>query len=344
MNTKFKKIILFIAIDIIGYTIGMGIFLLFFYLIPYELHADGSVVGDSEELATFDFVSEKNRSDISSHGFNRNSGKSSANRSNTDTEDITYDDEEVQKVLSSDISYEILETYTGENSKITITKKYYGSGSDKVTYYVADVYVRNLQCLKTAFAKDTYGTNIKEDALDIAGKCQSVLAITGDSYGNNDTGIVVRNGVLYRTDENEADVCILFSDGTMKTYTADEFDAEAILAEGVWQAWCFGPGLLDGNGHILSEFQSTGYLSGNHPRVAIGYVEPGHFVFTVVDGRNEGYSRGVSLSELAAIMKLENCIYAYNLDGGGSSSMVYNGKYVNDSTSRDITDIIYITD
>lgn len=237
MNTKFKKIILFIAIDIIGYTIGMGIFLLFFYLIPYELHADGSVVGDSEELATFDFVSEKNRSDSSSHGFNRNSGKSSANRSNTDTEDITYDDEEVQKVLSSDVSYEILETYT-----------------------------------------------------------------------------------------------------------ADEFDAEAILAEGVWQAWCFGPGLLDGNGHILSEFQSTGYLSGNHPRVAIGYVEPGHFVFTVVDGRNEGYSRGVSLSELAAIMKLENCIYAYNLDGGGSSSMVYNGKYVNDSTSRDITDIIYITD
>lgn len=232
--------------------------------------------------------------------------------------------------------------YTLENTGFTITKKETGSGSDKVTYYVADIYVKSLSYFKTAFAKDTYGTNVKEDAITIAENNNAVLAITGDSYGNNTTGIVVRNGVLYRTEENEADICILYTDGTMETCTAKEFDSERVLDEQVWQAWCFGPELLDGEGNILEEFNSTSYLSENHPRAAIGYVSPGHYVFVIVDGRDEGYSRGVTLSELAAIMAMEGCVSAYNLDGGGSASMVYMGEYVNQSSSRDITDIIYI--
>lgn len=130
----------------------------------------------------------------------------------------------------------------------------------------------------------------------------------------------------------------------MKTYTAEEFDAEEIWAEGVWQAWCFGPGLLDEDGSILSDFVSTTYLSERHPRVALGYIAPGHYIMMVVDGRAEGYSRGVSLSELAALMSLENCVTAFNLDGGGSASMVFDGKYINRSESRDISDIIYVTD
>jgi exopolysaccharide biosynthesis protein len=172
----------------------------------------------------------------------------------------------------------------------------------------------------------------------------ALLAISGDYYGNGEDGVVIRNGVLYRSDVNEADVCVLFSNGTMKTYSPEDFDADEVIAEGAWQAWTFGPQLLDGSGNILSSFNTTSYINGTNPRCAMGYVSEGHYVFVVVDGRDEGYSKGVTLSELAQIMADTGCKTAYNLDGGKSAAMVYNGDYVNQPADggRAISDIIYI--
>ena len=353
-KTALKKILKYLLVDVAAYALFMGIFIAIFYLVPYEMKSDGTILADENEMATFAIPGEKTGDNENSNGTKkskrtpgskgsgRTKGGSNVERGNTDTEDIASDESQVSQTIQSDTKDTVLHTYSGENSSITVTRKVMGSGSDTVTYYVADVYVSSMNYFKTAIANDTYGTNIKQDAIDIAENNNAILAITGDSYGNNTTGIVVRNGVLYRTDENEADVCILYTDGTMETYTADEFDSAQILEKDVWQAWCFGPELLDGSGNVLSEFKSTSYISGEHPRAAIGYVEPGHYVLVIVDGRNEGYSKGATLSELAAIMAKEGCVTAYNLDGGGSASMVYEGEYVNQSSSRDISDIIYI--
>ena len=346
---KGKRIVKIVLLDIAGYIGAMGVFLLFFYIVPYKLEADGTMVGDSSNMTEFEIPAsdaEESTSESSTGTqYNKKGRKGEkTNRGNTDTENISSNAGEAEQVLLADVTEEEKISYKGENISITVTQNTYGSGSDKVTYYVADVYVTSLSYLKTAFAEDTYGTNIKEDIVSMSESNNAILSITGDSYGNNNTGIVVRNGVLYRADENEADVCVLFADGNMKTYTADEFDSETVLAENVWQAWCFGPGLLDSEGNILEEFNSTDYISGNHPRASIGCVSPGHYILTIVDGRDEGYSRGVTLSELAAIMKREGCETAYNLDGGGSASMVFNGEYVNKSQSREITDIIYISE
>ncbi|MDF2486836.1 MAG: hypothetical protein K0R46_3004, partial [Herbinix sp.] len=137
---------------------------------------------------------------------------------------------------------------------------------------------------------------------------------------------------------------VLFTDGTMKTYSPEEFDASEVIDQGAWQAWTFGPELLDGDGHILASFNTTSYLNSTNPRGAIGYVEPGHYKFVVVDGRDKGYSKGVTLSELAQIMVNEGSKTAYNLDGGKSAAMVYDGSYVNQPAQggRTISDIIYI--
>lgn len=63
------------------------------------------------------------------------------------------------------------------------------------------------------------------------------------------------------------------------------------------------------------------------PRTAIGHTEDGKIVLMVVDGRNAGGSQGVTLDELARLMKGVGCTYALNLDGGGSSVMrVSNGQ------------------
>jgi exopolysaccharide biosynthesis protein len=264
--------------------------------------------------------------------------------SNTNTDNIAADTSESSSLSAEEKTVTQMKSYNSDNIQFTVNKYEAGTGNDKITYYVSDIYVTNVKYLKTAFATGEYGKNLREEIPAMATENNAILAINGDYYGNNETSVVIRNGVLYRSTSNDADICVLFTDGTMKTYLPDEFDADDLIDQGAWQAWTFGPSLLDGNGNILSSFNTTDYIYSEHPRTSIGYVEPGHYVFVVVDGRNPGYSKGASLNELAQIMVDAGCKTAFNLDGGGSSAMVYDGEYITNPSNGDraISDIIYL--
>ncbi len=69
-------------------------------------------------------------------------------------------------------------------------------------------------------------------------------------------------------------------------------------------------------------------VDGVQPRSAIGYRRNGDIIMMVVDGRQVD-SRGAYLRELAMLMRQFDCEEALNLDGGGSSSLVVNGKLIN---------------
>ena len=213
---------------------------------------------------------------------------------------------------------------------------------NSVTYFVADVYVRTIDALKTAFAKGSYGKNIYDEPLNTAQKNTAVLAVTGDYYSARSLGIVIRNGTLYR-DAPGNDTCLLYQDGTMKTYSSDELSLTDAITRGVWQAWSFGPALLDEAGNSISDFDSK--LTDRHPRSAIGYYAPGHYCFVVVDGRQKGYSIGMRLSELSSLMQRLGCKQAYNLDGGATAVMIFQGQIINQpyQGGRESGDIIYFT-
>jgi exopolysaccharide biosynthesis protein len=87
-------------------------------------------------------------------------------------------------------------------------------------------------------------------------------------------------------------------------------------------------------------------IQGTNPRTGIGILSNNHFVFVVVDGRDPGYSRGVTLAEFAQIFKDLGCTTAYNLDGGGSSTMYFMGEVVNNPSQkhgeRAVSDILYV--
>lgn len=366
-SSKKKKIAVWklVVIDIAMLSVSMSIFMLFDYVLP-NAQSNGEVVTDiaSAEETNFnlpegDSVSDnskaKNNSDSDSKhgrgpgakGGKPGDGKGGGrNTGNTNTESISSDTVSASKISSSDVSADLLESYSSDNVNIKINEKSVGSDSDKITYYVADIYVTNIKYLKTAFAEDTYGKNIKDTVDNMAAENNAVLSVNGDFYGNGEYGVVIRNGVLYRSNLNDADICVLFTDGTMKTYSPQEFNADEVISEGAWQAWTFGPALLDGSGKVLSSFNTTSYLNSENPRTAIGYVEPGHYVLVVVDGRSEGHSKGATLSELAQIMADEGCTTAYNLDGGKSSGMVFKGSYINEPVDggREVSDIVYIAE
>lgn len=208
--------------------------------------------------------------------------------------------------------------------------------------HMADIYIRDLTCLRTAFARDIYGKGYRSSPVTMANDKNALIAISGDYYGARDKGLVVRNGEIYRKTMFK-DMCIIYDDGVMETVSPEDFSAQEALERGMWQAWSFGPKLLDEEGHAYTEFDSE--VAGRNPRCGIGYCEPGHYVFIVVDGRTSD-SHGMTLAEFAALFEGLGCTCAYNLDGGDSACMVVNGEIYSDPSGggRAVTDIIYIAE
>lgn len=207
-----------------------------------------------------------------------------------------------------------------------------------VTYFVADVWVKQIDTLRTAFADDAYGRGLHEMPLEIAGENDAVFAVSGDYYGAREDGVVIRNGQLYR-DVMGNDICVLHRDGTLGAYQKGSFSALDYPDGSIWQAWAFGPALVE-NGAVCDT--SSSRIKVKNPRCAIGYYAPGHYCFIVVDGRQSGYSDGMTLDELANTFAALGCQTAYNLDGGATAMMVFEGAVVNHPTGggRASSDII----
>lgn len=261
------------------------------------------------------------------------------------TSTLEASQQEITAFSAAHKTRETVQQYTGKTSEILIEKVSCTVEGEPIVYFTADIYVTSVQCLKTAFAKSMYGKNIRDFVSTMALENHALLAISGDSYGESSENCVIRNGTLYNNNASGlADICVLYADGVMKTYHATEFDAQQAMQDGAWQAWTFGPSLLDGNGNILQSFRTTEYINKVNPRCAIGYIAPGHYKFILVDGRQEGYSAGVTISQLAALTQEEGCMTAYNLDGGKSAVMRYENTWVNRPIGggRTISDCIYI--
>lgn len=228
-------------------------------------------------------------------------------------------------------------SYTGRDVSIEITK----TSENSINYYVADIYIRNIDNFLTAFASGTFETRERMYPWELGEQHGALLTIAGDFCQLHDKSIVVRNGVVYRTKPNSDDVLALYYDGTMETYSASEFDMDAAVAKGIYQAWAFGPTLLK-DGKAISGF--TGDLAEIHPRCAIGYYEPGHYCFVVVDGRKNGGSIGMTLDQLSELFERLGCTKAYNMDGGASAALVFNNEIINvpHDGGRRTSDIIFI--
>lgn len=229
-------------------------------------------------------------------------------------------------------------SYRSENISIQIDTVQ----ENDVTYYVADIYLRDIQYFRTAFADDTFGRN-RAETVDIGIENDAILALSGDYCGMRNAGVVIRNGELYRDKQDNMDVLIMYHDGSMQTFGKRELDMESVKTEGAYQSWNFGPMLLE-DGQVMTSFNSK--LNPKNPRSAIGYYEPGHYCFVLVDGRQKGYSEGMTLQEMSQLFYDLGCTVAYNLDGGQSAVMAFAGEEYNQPAGggRPISDIVYIAE
>ena len=241
---------------------------------------------------------------------------------------------------------------TNTSASVTVTKKTVGSGANLVTYYVADLNLAAGTALRAALAKDTFGENIIENTSTIAKANDAAWAINGDYYGFRGTGIVIRNGVAFR-DSGARQGLAVFRDGTLALYDETTTTAAKLIADGAWQTLSFGPGIVN-DGKVVSGIESVEVdtnignhsIQGEQPRTGLGMIAPNHLVAIVADGRASGYSRGVTMTEFAQLFTGLGAQVAYNLDGGGSSVMFYNGALASNplgrGQERGTSDILYV--
>lgn len=220
---------------------------------------------------------------------------------------------------------------------------------ENTTVYVADVQLADISLLKTALAGNTYARNLTETTSVQAANAGAILAINGDYYGAQERGYVLRNGVLYRASaQSGTDALVIGADGNFRIINEGETSADTLVREGAWQVLTFGPALVKDGQVTVSSSDEVGRAMTSNPRTAIGQISEGHYLLVVSDGRTKE-STGLSLRQLAELMQSLGAQIAYNLDGGGSSTMVFQGRVVNSPTTngrsireRSVSDIVYI--
>ena len=238
-------------------------------------------------------------------------------------------------------------SYSDGNISVNLTEK----TVNETQVYVADINLSSSDYLKTALAQNSYGTNVTAKTSVTAAENNAILAVNGDYYGANSSGYVIRNGVVYRDsvreDASNGDLAI-YKDGSFKIIYEDQVSADQLVQDGVVNLLAFGPSLVE-NGEISVDTNTeVGQAMSSNPRTAIGIIDENHYIIVVSDGRTSE-SKGLSLYQMAEVMKSYGVKTAYNLDGGGSSTLYFNGQVINKPTTggskiseRAVSDIVYI--
>ena len=238
-------------------------------------------------------------------------------------------------------------SYKDDNISINLSE----STVNSTQVYVADVTVSSSYYLKTAFAQNAFGTNVTAKTSETAKNNNAILAVNGDYYGANSTGYVIRNGVVYRDtvreDSSNGDLAI-YKDGSFKIIYEDQISADQLVKDGVVNLLAFGPALVENSEIAVGTNEEVGQAMASNPRTAIGIIDENHYIIVVSDGRTSE-SKGLSLYQMAEVMKSYGVKTAYNLDGGGSSTLYFNGQVINKPTTggnkiseRAVSDIVYI--
>lgn len=342
---RINKWAVFYSIVLTAYTIFT---LLYTFVIPRDVVKMSDIIkensGTDNSYIFSDNVGESSNKDYD----DVNEGNEDISQDNTESRNIEREGNiEKEENIRTDNTEPVVTSNSYESStlaiKIDTIRKY------DTDIYVADIKVKNSANLLSGLAKDSFGRNVTEKTSDIAKYYDAIFAVNGDYYGFRDTGYVMRNGYLYRTSKRSGDDnedLVVYEDGSFEIVKEAEVSAEELEKKGAVQIYSFGPGLIINGELAVGENDEVAQSMNSNPRTAIGMVEPLHYIVVVSDGRTNE-SEGLTLYELAQVMSEYGCTQAYNLDGGGSSTMWFNGEIINHPTShgkikeRSVSDIVY---
>lgn len=218
---------------------------------------------------------------------------------------------------------------------------------DDSNYHVAYVKIATPSQLRTAVAGGL-GSNRTYKTSVLAKSMNAIIAINGDFYTQTKAGFIIRQGEVFRqkTSKN-MDLLLIDENGdfhiVLRGHDNQKAEVKRLMSEHqIINGFFFGPALVaDGVKQVIpAEYQFN--PTGNEPRAAIGQIGPLTYAVVTVDGRIAD-SAGVSMDELATFMDQIGCQFAYGLDGGNSSALIFGDRMltVKDVEERSVSDIIY---
>lgn len=245
--------------------------------------------------------------------------------------------------LDNTVDGEYIALYRSHNIFLAIKEVNGVISDDPVQYFIYDIYVRNIENLFSGYTLNSrYPADRLIEKTESERDVSVVAAVNGDYIANlNHCLLCERNGTVLRDvpEVIESDICVLYYDGTVETFTPSEYDWEKIKNNNPYQIWNFGPKLLDGDGNVIKKFDLNAYdndvIDSRNPRTSFGYYEPGHYNLVVVDGRSKD-SLGVRMDGLAEIQHQLGCKAAYNMDGGDSTQAYFMDTVIRESEKRDV--------
>lgn len=227
-----------------------------------------------------------------------------------------------------------------QSANLTISIEPFTKTNPNIKYWIAHIKIKDPAQIKTAFGSDTFGGK-RQKTSTITANHGGILGINASGFSfdtNKPTGVVIRDGKIYNDGKGKP-FCIK-TDGTM--FTPDKpMTAQELLNEGVKHTFNFGPLLLQ-NGQKVAVTDGTHY-----PRTAIGQVSATEYYIIVADGKRTNYSVGLTPAQLQEEFLKRGVKYAYNLDGGGSTTLYFKGRVVNipsDGSERPVADVLYFVE
>jgi len=225
---------------------------------------------------------------------------------------------------------------------------------DSILWYEADIRCSPEEPLQAWLTDGKVPGRAYSNSLKLARKNRAVIAFADDHYGDRrykgrTVGVIVRNGEIYSEKNHKSgstafpnlDVLALMNDGSMKTFQSVEHTGQEYLDMGAVSTYAFGPILIQ-NGKLADDMLLEGRYVNREPRCALGMIEPYHYFLLIVKGRSD-QSKGVTVPWLAHVMLERGVQEALNLDGGGTTALVFMGKILNWSSAKELRQTTSIT-
>lgn len=216
---------------------------------------------------------------------------------------------------------------------------------DECDYWVARIKISHPSQLRTAAAAG-FENDYTTKGTFIAKRQNAVLAINGDYYSYYQYGYILRQGKLFRDKlRAERDVLAIDEDGNFHILFTPDRNTMAPTLNGkkLINAFHFGPALVvDGE---VGTLEASYWLAPESKRQRMCIAQTGELEYMALccAGPLRG-SQGMTLYQFADLAKELGARTAYNLDGGDSTMMIFNGQKINDKenkNTRDISDLIY---
>ena len=237
---------------------------------------------------------------------------------------------------------ESLYSHTSDSIFVTI-RKYRTEESE---YLLTHVIINDPSQIQSGLSHDSYGGE-RERPSDASKRMGWVVGVNGSNFnwgtGKPEyAGVCIKNRkVMDGSRTNGMEIC-LKEDGTLFSPPGG-LSGEDLLAMGVRDSWSCGDTLLiDGGRGVNNGIQSHQY---RYPRTAVGMVKPGeYYLITAGSGHYKG---GMTYDEVRNVLLDHGCTYGKCMDGGGSSTLVFENCVVNvpaEGIERPVADYLFFSE